>query len=347
MRKGGTPSEDALLADGLARWLARRRDVEHVSVDRLERPSVGYSSITVLFRARWERDEPVTEHLVVRMAPPAAGLFPDYDLGTQYAAQEAAARAGVPIAMPLVLETETAWLGSPFMVMPRVDGHIVGEVPAFDPWVTALGTAGQAELHDRFLESLGQIHGAPIRTASDAGVPVRDDRAELEYWDAYLRWSSGDAPVTVLVDALDWCRARAPVRSPRSDPVLCWGDVRLGNVVFGEDLRLRAVLDWDMTVIGAPEHDIAWFTALTTTMTTLTGRSVDGFPDRDGTVARYEQLTGTTLHDLEWYETFALVRSTAIMTRIGALAIAAGEPPAMPIDDNPLLDILRARTRGA
>jgi aminoglycoside phosphotransferase (APT) family kinase protein len=153
--------------------------------------------------------------------------------------------------------------------------------------------------------------------------------------------------VSVLVDALDWCRSNAPARSPGPDPALCWGDVRLGNIVFADDLRLRAVLDWDMTVIGAREHDVAWFTALTATMTTLTGRSVEGFPDRDGTIARYEELTGTRLHDLEWYETFALVRSTAIMTRIGALAITAGETPSMPIDDNPLFEMLRERTRGS
>jgi aminoglycoside phosphotransferase (APT) family kinase protein len=346
MNQEAIPPDDAVLADRLAQWLAHQRDVERVVVDRLERPSVGYSSITVLFRARWERDTSVTEHLVVRMAPPAEGLFPDYDLGAQLAAQQAAAGAGVPIAMPLVLEEDPAWLGSPFMVMPRVDGHIVGEVPAFDTWVGSLGAAGQAALHDRFLESLARIHGAPIDMAITAAVPARDDEAELGYWGEYLRWSSGDAPLRVLSDALDWCRSNAPVRSAPTAPVLCWGDVRLGNVVFGDDLRLRAVLDWDMTVIGAREHDAAWLTALTTTMATLTGRSVEGFPDRDATIARYEDLSGTRLRDFEWYETFALVRSTAIMTRIGTLAVAAGEAPSMPVDDNPLFDMLRERTAG-
>ena len=125
--------------------------------------------------------------------------------------------------------------------------------------------------------------------------------------------------------------------------MLLWGDVRLGNVIFGDDLAPLAVLDWDMASIGAREHDVAWFTTLQSTLTSLLGRHLAGFPDRDGTVAQYERLSGHTVHDFEWYETLALVRSTAIMTRIGYLHIAAGQPSPLPIDDNPLLDLLAAR----
>ena len=49
------------------------------------------------------------------------------------------------------------------------------------------------------------------------------------------------------------------------------------------------------------------------------GPRTEGFPDRDGTVARFEELSGRPVHDLEWYETLAMVRSTAIMTRISVL----------------------------
>ncbi|HEU5301637.1 MAG TPA: phosphotransferase family protein [Acidimicrobiia bacterium] len=333
------------LADGLASWLADRRGGEAV-VDELERPSVGYSALTVLFRARRGSDRATTEHLVLRMAPPEAGLFPVYDLGVQHAAQVAAEAGGVPIAAPLELEPDPRWLGAPFLVMPRVDGHIVGEVAAFDPWVSALGATGQATLHTAFVDALGRIHGAAVEPAAAGGVPARSDAAELAYWDDYLRWSSDGDPLPALTDALDWCRTHAPSRAPRP-PVLCWGDVRLGNVVFGDDLRLRAVLDWDMTVIGAREHDVAWYTSLTTTITTLTGQTVEGFPDRDDTVTEYEERTGSRLHDLDWYEAFALVRSTAILHRIGLLARANGEAPAMPIEDSPILDLLRDRTTGS
>ena len=91
-------------------------------------------------------------------------------------------------------------------------------------------------------------------------------------------------------------------------------------MIFGDDLAPLAVLDWDMASIGAREHDVAWFTMLESTMRSLFGKHLAGFPDRDGTIAQYESLSGHTLQDFEWYEILALVRSTAIMTRIGVPA---------------------------
>jgi hypothetical protein len=49
------------------------------------------------------------------------------------------------------------------------------------------------------------------------------------------------------------------------------------------------------------------------------------------------------VQDLEWYEIFAFVRSTAIMTRVAHLQALAGEPEMFPIADNPILGILQRR----
>ena len=178
-------------------------------------------------------------------------------------------------------------------------------------------------------------------TPAAAGVPARDNDAEISFWADYLEWSSAGAPVPALVDALEWCRARRP--ASEAEPVLLWGDVRLGNVIFGHDLKPRAVLDWDMASVGAPEHDVAWFATIESTTRTLLGQHLAGFPDRDGTIAQYEALSGRTLRDVEWYEILALIRSTAIMTRIGYLHRDAGLPSPLPLDDNPLLDLLATR----
>jgi aminoglycoside phosphotransferase (APT) family kinase protein len=338
--------DDVAFAQRFARWLTARRGVD-VVVDEVEHPSVGYSSVTTMVRARWERDGRADDaRLVVRMPPSPAGTFADYDLSVQHAAQLAAAAAGVPIAAPLQTEIDPAWLGAPFTVMPRVGGHIIGEMPPFDDWLVGLGPAAQAELHEHLLETLGAIHGADTDRAVASGVPVRDDAAELAYWDDYLQWSSSGEPVPELVDALAWCRAHAPQRADQP-LALRWGDVRLGNIVFGDDLRPRAILDWDMAAIGAPEHDIAWFTMLDFVVSTFGGRRVEGFPNRDGLIARYEEIAERPVVDLDWYETFALVRSTAILARIGYLTRAAGQPPTMPVEGSPLLDLLRERTGGS
>ncbi len=334
-----TRRDDATLAAGLRRWLACHEGLGDPTVTGLERPSAGYSSETVVAGVSWSGEEGRCEtSLVVRMAPPGKGTFRRYDLGAQWEAQMAAADAGVPVADPKV-ELDPSWLGTPFMVMSRAAGHIIGSVPHLDAWLSTQGPFDQGRLYRTFFDALAGIHRAD--TASAPAVPRRDNRAELDYWDEYLDWSSNGAPLPVLVEALDWCRRHQPDSEP--EPALLWGDARFENMVFGEDLRPTAVLDWDMASVGAPEHDLAWFTSLDLTMQRLFGTRTDGFPSRQDTIELFERGEGRRVRDLEWYETLAMVRSTAVLTRVGYLRLEAGEPLHLRIDDNPLLDILRSR----
>src|SRR4249920_1009806 len=98
------------------------------------------------------------------------GTFRDYDLTQQTVAQRAAAAAGVAIAAP-ELVTDPQWLGSPFVVMPRVRGHIIGEVAALDPWLQSLTEDQRAQVHERFVAAVAATHRADLADAS--GVPER------------------------------------------------------------------------------------------------------------------------------------------------------------------------------
>ncbi len=334
-----THRDPQVVGAALAAWVAARTGARHVRVVNAVHPSIGYSSETVLVDlASTGSGREQTHALVVRLAPPTAGTFRDYDLRQQTIAELAAASAGVAIATP-ELVTDPQWLGAPFVVMPRVQGNIIGETALHDSWLNSLTENQRAHVHEAFVAAIATTHRADLADA--AGVPERDNEAELDFWADYLDWSSGGAPLAALVDALGWCRAHRP--SNESEPVLLWGDVRFGNVIFGDDLAARAVLDWDMASIGAREHDVAWFTTLESTMRSLFGKHLTGFPDRDGTIAQYEALSGYTLQDFEWYEILALIRSTAILARIGYLHREAGLPSPLPLEDNPLLDLLAAR----
>ncbi len=336
---GPVDAGDAELIEGLARWLSARPGCSHVTVTELTRPTSGYSSETIFVDARWDQDGcPCQESLVLRMAPKGRGSFADYDLVAQFEAQMAAKAVGVPIADPM-LETDPDWVGAPFILMPRVNGRVIGQLPHLDPWIASLSGHERQFVYDEFLRTLVAIHGA--HADGIPHVPRRDNGAELDYWQEYLSWSCDGHPVPALVEALAWCRRHRPVEEPAAAPL--WGDVRFENCVIGEDCRIRAVLDWDMASVGAPEHDLAWLTSLDFTMRHLVGQRVDGFPDRKSTVARFEELSGRPMVDFEWYETFAMVRSTAIMTRLSFLRQEVGKPVLLPLEQNPILDLLATR----
>ncbi len=334
---------DAVVA-GFVAWLRAQDPTATIEAVGYERPSDGFSSET--FLVDLHRDGPNGPHderQVLRLPSPVAGIFPDYDLTRQARAQEAAAAGGIPVAVPVRIESDPQWLGTEFLVMPVVEGHVPGQSPTRDHWITKAPEALQTTMYENYLDVIAAIN----RIDWDAGdlaefVPQRDNGAEIGYWRDYLEWyADGEVLVPVLADALEWCAANRPVSEPA--PSLLWGDVRLGNVIFDEARAPAAVLDWEMATIGAAEHDLAWHLTLDATQNELFRRTVPGFLDHDAAVARYEAQLGRRLQDLGWYEIFALVRSTSIMTRVAHLHSQAGLPEYFPIADNPILAILQRR----
>ena len=315
MATGGR-RDDAALVQGLGRWVAAHPDqVPTVPGDPESSPAIrsishadgGQANETVLVDFGPERSG-----IVVRL-PPLEPTFPGYDLAPQAMVQNALAASGVPAPSPSVVVDDPEWIGAPFLAMPLVRGDIAGPAPAFDDYVTAAGTELQGRMHDGLLDTVAAVHAVDWRAAGlGAMLPGTTTRHALERWTAYVDWSSEGDPLPALGEALAWCAARVP---PEGEPVLLWGDVRLGNLVFDEERRVSAVLDWDLASIGPAEMDLAWHLGLEDMMVCLFGRRVDGFPDRDEAIARYERVSGRTLSNLEWHEVFALVRALAINDR--------------------------------
>jgi aminoglycoside phosphotransferase (APT) family kinase protein len=332
------------VAGGIARWLSKRRCVSDLVLTRCDRPADGLSSDTLMVDARGTSDgREYEESLVVRRAPAGPGVFPEYDLASQARVQDTVAAQGIPAAAPVELETDPAWVGSEFIAMPAIAGHIPNQAPAFDRWIKASSPDEQRVLSESFFDVLAAIHRVDWQGSGLAGVvPDRSVDAELARWRVFLGWfADGEVAVPKLVDAFAWCVAHRPATDPPA--TLIWGDVRLGNVIFDDDRRPLAVLDWEMTGIGPPEHDVAWYFALDAIQHELFSRSVPGFLDRDAALARYESRLGRALVDLDWYEIFAMVRSSAIMSRLNVLQQQNGQPPLLPLAENPFIDILTRR----
>jgi aminoglycoside phosphotransferase (APT) family kinase protein len=315
MATGGR-RDDAALVRGLARWMAARPDqVPSVpgeaeaaaTIRSIAHADGGQANETVLVDLGPERPG-----VVVRL-PPLEPTFPGYDLAPQAVVQNALAASGVPAPAPSVVVDDPAWIGAPFLAMPLVRGDIAGPAPAFDDYVTAAGTDLQRRMHDGLVDTVVAVHAVDWRAAGLdevlAGTTTRD---ALDRWTDYVEWSSAGDPLPALAEALAWCAARVP---PETEPVLLWGDVRLGNLVFDDERRVRAVLDWDLSSIGPAEMDLAWHLGLEDMMVTLFDRRVEGFPSRDEVIDRYERKSGRALCDLGWHEVFALVRALAINDR--------------------------------
>ncbi len=336
----GRLRDDADTSRALARWAATRwPDRPGIDVVGLERPAAGWSNETVLVTFAWDGG---TADVAVRL-PSLVPSYPDYDLGAQARVHEVLDAAGIPVPHPSTYEPDERWLGAPFLVMPRVAGRPAGEAPALDPWITGSPLATQTRLHEEYVDLLAAVHR--VDPSPLTGV-LRGDgdplAVEVAWWREYADWAAdGDAAVG-LVAALDWCRDTVPGTAPPGS--LCWGDARLGNVMFDEQRHVTSVLDWELASIGPGEMDLAWYLALDELVERFSKQRVPGFLDREAVIARYEERLGRPVVDLEWHEVFALVRSTTINDRQARIAAATGTAyPGVAGDDNPVLRYVARR----
>lgn len=304
------------LRTGVEAWLGR-------AVATIDHPDPGWSCETVI----------VDRETVIRLPPLGDGTFPVYDLEQQASVTQAVADAGIPTAAPVRYEPDTSFFGAPFVTMPFVEGPIPGQFTPADPWLIGLpGDDDRRGVWSRFVSTLVAIHRVPTE---ELGLRTGLD-TELDWWSDYLRWATDGTPPAALADAFSWCKAHRPVGQP-SDGLL-WGDVRFGNVIFDPETFLpRAVLDWDMVSVGPFEADLAWFLALEGVTADLSGMTVPGFGTHEETVAFAEAELGRDLEHLDWYEVFALVRASAISTRIAVLFERAGERSMFRVGEDPTL----------
>ena len=70
---------------------------------------------------------------------------------------------------------------------------------------------------------------------------------------------------------------------------LCWGDARLANVLYAEDLQsVAAILDWEMACLGDPAQDLAWWLFVDEALSSGLGAArLDGFPSVADTLSEW------------------------------------------------------------
>jgi len=308
------------------------------------------SSETVLLDASWaDGAERTSRGLVVRV-PPDVGLFPDYDIAREAKVMSALAEHGdVPVPRVLAHESTGDVLGVQFLLIERAYGKVPGDDPPFvtGGWVVDLARAERAKMYDSALRAIAAIQTVdPVAAGlgdlrhAELGDTVVDQ--ELEYWRRFYDWAAGERRSPLVDAALEKLAATRPTQPDRT-LVVSWGDARFGNLMFGDDHEVAAIFDWEMATLGRPEVDLGYFLFFDRVYSTGIGAPrLEGFPGRDATIARFQELTGHTVTDLDWFEAWAALRGTILLLRVGNLMIEHGQLPpdaALPLN-NPAAHVL-------
>jgi aminoglycoside phosphotransferase (APT) family kinase protein len=340
------------LRDRLAATLQARLG-GHVDVGRITIPEgTGFSSETLLFDlVRDGESQPV----VARLRPAADDypVFREYDLGKQAQVMRlVAAETDVPVPEIIVYESDPSVLGEPFIIMARVEGEALCDMPPYTlggSFLDRFSPAEHAEYRRNFVGILARLHRLDTRNTDLSFIaPVDGDTLgrQLSAQREYYAWACEGRDVPLITAGLDWLEAHRPTEPARS--VLNWGDARPGNVLVAGTTP-TAVLDWEMVDVGPAGVDVGWSLFLHRFFQHIAERlEVPGFPDLfppETTLAEYVAAGGGEIADIEWYEVYASVRMATILVRTSLHGIAHGELPAVETDEELIhhRDLLRSQ----
>lgn len=331
----------------LEAWLAGRTAGPPPTVPQLEGTSAtGMSSETLLFDVAWADGR--TDRLVARVAPDPGDVpvFPRYELGHQYAVLRAVGElTAVPVPAVRWNEPDPAHLGAPFFVMERIDGRVPPDVMPYnfgDSWLYASPDQDQRRLQDAVVAVLAELHAVDraearfpfLQRAHPGATPLRRHVAATRAW---YEWAAGgDLRSEVIERLFAWLDDHWP--ADEGPTVLSWGDARIGNIIFGDDMAPAAVLDWEMAGLGPRELDLGWLVYSHRIFEDFAAAlELPGMPRllrADDVSATYEQLTGHAVRDLPFYGTYAALQYAIVFLRTGRRQVHFGEvdPPASPDD---------------
>jgi aminoglycoside phosphotransferase (APT) family kinase protein len=225
---------------------------------------------------------------------------------------------------------------TPFIITRFIPGRVVTDQPPLtspESWVWKLSEEQQTKMADECIKALVAVQTLdPAREAIPGLRPAMDApnkiSAYIDYWERAYEWGKrpgDDRPHEVWDATLSYLRANIPQDEPT---VLNWGDSRVGNMIFNDDLDAVAVLDWEMACLGSPEIDLAYFLFhLRWTTEGFDLPQLPGFPTATQTVERFEELSGRTVKHQYFYEMFGGLRMVALGVRYAMLLEDAGLAP--------------------
>jgi aminoglycoside phosphotransferase (APT) family kinase protein len=253
---------DDEIAARLLGYLAERWDLNDPDYsEQLQPVSGGFD--TAIFGFELNDAPPAAYgHLILRLG--REGSYPPR-FALEAMTQNALADMGYPVPRVLVLETDTASLGGPFLVMRRLYGRPLGQGLA--------GFAVGASIADRlknlarlpatfsainrtWVEMQVQLHQLPVepllRAAASAGI----DERMLTFDGQLARMATlvESGGLTALMPAVSWLQANRP--DDRGSASICHGDFHPLNIMADGD-TVTGVIDWANVVIAAPEMDVA------------------------------------------------------------------------------------------
>jgi len=306
-RDDSTPltTVEGIHADEVTAWFA-----EHVPEARaplgFDLIAGGRSNLTYAVSdstgARW----------VLRRPPLGHVLATAHDMGREHRIIAALADTAVPVPTVIGLSPDDSVNGAPFYVMDFVDGPILRNREAAELITMEARETATASMVD----VLAEIHAVDLDAVGLAELGRHDGYIErqLKRWQG--QWEKTKTRELPVIDAVhDRLAASIPPQGPAT---IVHGDYRLDNCILDSDGHVQAVLDWELCTLGDPLADVGqlcmYWTEPGDTLVAAPDAptTAAGFGTRDDLLARYGEVSGRDLSEVDFYVAFGFWKLACI-----------------------------------
>ena len=200
------------------------------------------------------------------------------------------------------------WFGCPYFIVPKLTGDVLRLGPL--DWGTKLVPSVLLDLGRQAMSALAEIHRIDWRNKTPYlgdPIPFEDD---VTRWDRFYE-RAADPERLALVPKV---RERLLEHLPTDAPVgVFHGDFQTANLFCSFDGDLLAVIDWELTGIGATLNDLGWIATFSDPAAWHGG--TEGRPmflDPDTLVDMYRSAWGKPLPNINWFRALAAYKFAII-----------------------------------
>ncbi len=261
----------------------------------------------------------------LRRPPLGKGLTSAHDMAREHKVISALAPTDVPVAPTIGLCEDESVNGAPFFVMEFVDGPVLRTQQA------AVEEFGEAERHaigERVADTLVAIHAVDPDEVGIGDLGKKRDYVARQLHRWHGQWEkSRTREIPLIDDVHERLSARIPDQGPAT---IVHGDYRLDNMILSPEGAVAAVVDWELCTLGDPLADVGmlmvyWGEPGDDLIPLLdVPTTAPGFPGRDEVKARYGELSGRDLSEIDFYVALGHWKLAIILQGIIA-RVAAGQ----------------------
>ena len=246
---------------------------------------------------------PREDSLVLRLPPKGVRQSGNTDVLRQAPLLQTLQRNGVPVPTVRWFGDDLQWFEVPYLMVEWMEGRTFR---VWDPDVSFdRSPRAMAGIFEQAVLALAQVHLLDWKNELAGWESPRSIEEEIRHWDSIL----DRAAEHEWVSQGEEVRALLLERQPSDPPVgLFHGDYQGSNLLFRkkEGEELVALLDWEISGIGAQLLDLGWLLVFIDPMSWSPEYGpIASVPPAEPLIALYEAEVGRKVEDIAWYRAMA------------------------------------------